>query len=41
MFAEINEYNGTNIRRLMQEGKPWEHLAHGSRKGDTAGWRHC
>jgi len=26
MFAEINEYNGTNIRRLMQEGKPWEHL---------------
>jgi nicotinamide-nucleotide adenylyltransferase len=25
-FAEINEYNGTNIRRLMQEGKPWEHL---------------
>ncbi|MGH9954190.1 MAG: nicotinamide-nucleotide adenylyltransferase [Nitrososphaera sp.] len=26
VFAEINEYNGTNIRRLMQEGKPWEHL---------------
>jgi nicotinamide-nucleotide adenylyltransferase len=26
MFAEINEHNGTNIRRLMQEGKPWEHL---------------
>jgi nicotinamide-nucleotide adenylyltransferase len=26
MFAEINEYNGTNIRRLMQESKPWEHL---------------
>lgn len=26
MFAEINEYNGTNIRHLMQEGKPWEHL---------------
>ena len=26
MFAEINEYNGTNIRRLMQEGKSWEHL---------------
>ena len=26
MFAEINEYNGTNIRRLMREGKPWEHL---------------
>jgi nicotinamide-nucleotide adenylyltransferase len=26
MFAEINEYNGTNIRRLMQKGKPWEHL---------------
>jgi nicotinamide-nucleotide adenylyltransferase len=26
MFVEINEYNGTNIRRLMQEGKPWEHL---------------
>ena len=26
MFAEINEYKGTNIRRLMQEGKPWEHL---------------
>lgn len=26
MFAEINEYNGTNIRHLMQDGKPWEHL---------------
>jgi nicotinamide-nucleotide adenylyltransferase len=26
VFAEINEYNGANIRRLMQEGKPWEHL---------------
>ena len=26
VFAEINEYNGTNIRCLMQEGKPWEHL---------------
>jgi nicotinamide-nucleotide adenylyltransferase len=26
VFAEINECNGTNIRRLMQEGKPWEHL---------------
>lgn len=26
VFAEINEYNGTNIRHLMQEGKPWEHL---------------
>jgi nicotinamide-nucleotide adenylyltransferase len=26
MFAELSEYNGTNIRRLMQEGKPWEHL---------------
>ncbi|MDP8888538.1 MAG: nicotinamide-nucleotide adenylyltransferase [Thermoproteota archaeon] len=26
VFAETNEYNGTNIRHLMQEGKPWEHL---------------
>jgi nicotinamide-nucleotide adenylyltransferase len=26
VFAELNEYNGTNIRRLIQEGKPWEHL---------------
>ena len=26
VFAEINEYNGTNIRHLMQDGKPWEHL---------------
>ena len=26
MFAEISEYNGTNIRHLMQDGKPWEHL---------------
>ena len=42
VFAEINEYNGTNIRRLMQEGKPWEHLVPPcSRKCDTAGWRHC
>jgi nicotinamide-nucleotide adenylyltransferase len=26
VFAEVNEYNGTNIRHLMQDGKPWEHL---------------
>jgi nicotinamide-nucleotide adenylyltransferase len=26
VFAEINEYNGTNIRHLMQDGKPWQHL---------------
>jgi nicotinamide-nucleotide adenylyltransferase len=26
VFAETNEYNGTNIRHLMQDGKPWEHL---------------
>jgi nicotinamide mononucleotide adenylyltransferase len=26
VFAEINEYNSTNIRHLMQDGKPWEHL---------------
>ena len=26
MFEEINQYNGTNIRRLMQDDKPWEHL---------------
>ena len=26
VFAEVNEYNGTNIRHLMQYGKPWEHL---------------
>ena len=25
-FAEKDEYNGTNIRHLMQGGKPWEHL---------------
>jgi nicotinamide-nucleotide adenylyltransferase len=25
-FAEKYEYNGTNIRHLMQGGKPWEHL---------------
>ena len=25
-FAEKDEYNGTNIRHLMQFGKPWEHL---------------
>ncbi|MDQ4067407.1 MAG: nicotinamide-nucleotide adenylyltransferase, partial [Thermoproteota archaeon] len=26
VFAEVNEYNATNIRHLMQDGKPWEHL---------------
>jgi nicotinamide-nucleotide adenylyltransferase len=26
VFAEVKEYNGTNIRHLMQDGKPWEHL---------------
>jgi nicotinamide-nucleotide adenylyltransferase len=26
LFAQVNEYNGTNIRHLMQDGKPWEHL---------------
>jgi nicotinamide-nucleotide adenylyltransferase len=26
VFAKINEYNGTNIRHLMQDGKPWQHL---------------
>ena len=26
MFEEINQYNGTNIRHLMQNGEPWEHL---------------
>lgn len=26
VFAEKEEYNGTNIRHLMQEGKPWKHL---------------
>jgi nicotinamide-nucleotide adenylyltransferase len=26
LFAQLNEYNGTNIRHLMQDGKPWEHL---------------
>jgi nicotinamide-nucleotide adenylyltransferase len=26
IFAEKNEYNGTNIRHLIQDGKPWEHL---------------
>src|ERR687890_1951392 len=26
MFEETNQYNGTNIRHLMQNGKPWEHL---------------
>lgn len=26
IFTEINEYNGTNIRHLIQDGKPWEHL---------------
>ena len=25
-FTEKDEYNGTNIRHLMQDGKPWEHL---------------
>ena len=26
MFEETNQYNGTNIRHLMQNGEPWEHL---------------
>jgi nicotinamide-nucleotide adenylyltransferase len=26
VFAEKEKYNGTNIRHLMQDGKPWEHL---------------
>jgi nicotinamide-nucleotide adenylyltransferase len=26
VFAEKEKYNGTNIRLLMQDGKPWEHL---------------
>jgi len=26
VFAEVNEYNGTNIRHLMQDDKPWQHL---------------
>ncbi|MDQ3888762.1 MAG: nicotinamide-nucleotide adenylyltransferase [Thermoproteota archaeon] len=26
VFEETNQYNGTNIRHLMQDGKPWEHL---------------
>lgn len=26
IFAEKDEYNGTNIRHLIQDGKPWEHL---------------
>ncbi len=26
VFEEINHYNGSNIRHLMQDGKPWEHL---------------
>lgn len=26
LFAQVNDYNGTNIRHLMQDGKPWEHL---------------
>lgn len=26
IFAEKDEYNGTNIRHLIQNGKPWEHL---------------
>jgi nicotinamide-nucleotide adenylyltransferase len=26
IFAEKNEYNGTNIRHLIQDGKPWQHL---------------
>lgn len=26
VFAEINKYNGTYIRHLMQEGMAWEHL---------------
>ena len=26
LFAQVSEYNGTNIRLLMQDGKPWEHL---------------
>jgi nicotinamide-nucleotide adenylyltransferase len=25
-FAEKDEYNGTNIRHLMQDDKPWQHL---------------
>jgi nicotinamide-nucleotide adenylyltransferase len=25
-FAEKDEYNGTNIRHLIQDGKRWEHL---------------
>jgi nicotinamide-nucleotide adenylyltransferase len=26
MFAKKEEYNGTNIRHLMQDGKAWKHL---------------
>ena len=26
LFAQVGEYNGTNIRHLIQGGKPWEHL---------------
>jgi nicotinamide-nucleotide adenylyltransferase len=26
IFAEKEKYNGTNIRHLMQDGKPWEHM---------------
>lgn len=26
IFAEKDEYNGTNIRHLIQDGKQWEHL---------------
>jgi len=26
VFAKLKEYNGTNIRRLMQDGTPWKHL---------------
>ncbi|MDQ3847377.1 MAG: nicotinamide-nucleotide adenylyltransferase [Thermoproteota archaeon] len=26
VFANMSEYNGTNIRYLMQDGKPWTHL---------------